>query len=111
MEIVASALDWTSIDEENLAKFLDSETGKRFLPKLLETTPTLLATGDVNAILVRSGEVRGFQQIVRDILSLAHPQSRASDVTPPANDYPPPEDDRHWNDGQKLTPTETVAKE
>ena len=92
-------MDWTSVDEENWAKFLDSETGKRLLPKLLEETPLLLAKGDINEILIRSGEVRGVQTIARTLLDLAHPQQR---VTPVAGEYVPLEADHLWNDGQTL---------
>lgn len=103
LEIVASPLDWTSVDEEVLAKFLDTETGKRFLPKLIESVPPLLARGDTNDILIRSGEVRGFQEVARTILLLAHPAPKTSlDQTPSA--YPSLTDDSAWDDGHKLEP-------
>lgn len=102
MEIIADRLDWASNDEENLAKFLETETGKRFLPKLLESTPMLLAKGDTNEILIRAGEVRGYQDVARNILALAH----SAPVTKPeaASAYPGLENDAAWNDGQKLEP-------
>jgi hypothetical protein len=101
MEILAGSLDWTPNDSERLAAFLDSETGKRFIPKLVEAAPTLFDAGDTNRILIRSGEVLSFQKIVKEILFLAHP--------PPPNkqeatEYPPLESDTHWNDGQKIEP-------
>lgn len=99
MEIVANIMDWTTVDEENWAKFLDTDTGKRLIPKLLESTPTLLAGGDINQILIRSGEVRGIQEIARLMLELAHPQVK---VTPVANEYPALDADDAWNDGQRL---------
>lgn len=102
MEIIAGALDWTQVDSERLAAFLDSETGKRFIPKLVENAPPLYEGGDTNKILIRSGQVLGFQIIVREIISLAHPP-------PPSPMNPPPQyadltDDAAWNDGQKLQP-------
>jgi hypothetical protein len=100
MEISANPLDWTSNDEENLAKFLDTETGKRFIPKLIETAPSLLNRGHVNAILIRSGELRGYQEVVRSILVLAHPAPKPA---APESEYPLLEDDRHW-EGEKLNP-------
>lgn len=103
MEIVASALDWTTNDEEQLAKFLDTETGKRFLPKLMELVPGLLPSGDVNAILIRSGEVRGYGEVARTILTLAHPPARSA-IPESANHYPKLDDDTAWADGQKLEP-------
>jgi len=102
MEIQAGPLDWLQTDEENLAKFLETETGKRFIPKLLETAPALLSRGHVNAILIRSGELRGYQEVARNILSLAHPAPKTQTETP--SEYAPLEDDSKWNDGQKLTP-------
>ncbi len=101
MEILAGSLDWTPYDSEKLAAFLDSETGKRFIPKLVESAPTLFEGGDTNRILIRSGEVLSFQKIVKEILFLAHP--------PPPNkqeatEYPPLEADEAWKDGQKLEP-------
>ena len=102
MEISANPLDWTTNDEEQLAKFLDTETGKRFIPKLVESAPSLLNRGHVNAILIRSGELRGYQEVVRSILVLAHPAPKAEQNS--ATEYVPLEDDTKWNDGQKLTP-------
>jgi hypothetical protein len=51
--------------------------------------------------MIRAGEVRGFQIVVREIISLAHPPPPAKDAKP---EYPPLEADSHWNDGQKLEP-------
>lgn len=102
MEILADRLDWTTVDEENLSKFLDTETGKRFLPRLLESTPPLLAKGEINEILIRTGEVRAYADLARTILSLAHSAPVARTDT--ASAYHPLEDDAAWNDGQTLTP-------
>ena len=101
MEITAGQLDWLPTDEEALAKFLDTETGKRFIPKLVESVPSLLSDGDTNAILIRTGEVRGYQSVVQSIFALAHP---APQTRPQRLGYEAPEDDSAWNDGQKLTP-------
>lgn len=99
MEVLAKQSEWLATDEERLAAFLDSETGKRFLPRLLEQMPTLLGVGDTNAILIRSGEVRAYQQVVETIISLAHPPAP---MKPAPNEYPRLEDDTAWNDGHKL---------
>lgn len=102
MEIIASALDWTQVDAERLAAFLDTDTGKRFLPKLVENAPPLFDGGDTNKILIRAGEVRGFQTLVREIISLAHPPPPGPSA--PTNHYPALTDDAQWNDGQKIEP-------
>ncbi len=102
MEIIAGELDWTHIDAEKWDAFLRSETGKRLIPKMIESAPALLATGDTNSILIRTGEFRGFQTAANRLLELAH----STPPTPIAvqNEYPPLEDDAAWNDGKKLEP-------
>jgi hypothetical protein len=100
MEIVSPAeLLWSSDDEANWNAFLQSNTGKRLLPRVMERAPVLLAGGATNDILVRSGEFRGFSECIRTFLDLTH--------TPPAPPsptmtYPPLESDEKWDDGQKL---------
>ena len=107
MEIIAGPLDWSPIDEERWGKFLETDTGRRLIPKLLESVPGLLASGDTNAILIRSGEHRGLQLAVSQLLAMSH--STPGNVTQVATSYPPLEDDAAWDDGQKLTPVEDPA--
>ena len=101
MEILAGSLEWTPYDSEKLAAFLDTETGKRLLPKLVEVAPPLLDGGDTNKIMIRAGEVRGFQVVVRELIALAHPPPPQQDQQP---EYPSLTDDRNWPDGKKLEP-------
>lgn len=108
MEILANETDWTANDSEQLARFLDTETGKRVIPQLVSHSPGLMPGGDINAILIRSGEVRAFQQVIEVLLTLAHP---VKPPPPPATSYPPPEDDRFWNDGNKLNPVNATGTE
>ncbi len=105
MEIIAGPLDWTSVDEENLSKFLQTETGKRFIPKLADQVPPILEVGETNALLVRCGKVRGYQDALQNILALAYSQERPK-TDNAASAYPALDDDAAWNDGKKLTPTE-----
>lgn len=98
MEISANPLDWTSVDSDNLAKFLDTETGRRLIPKLAGATPGLFEGGDTNKILIRSGELRGCRIILQEILDLAHPPP----PTPQREDnHPDLLDDSKWT-GPKL---------
>lgn len=99
MEISANPSDWTSVDSENLSKFLDTDTGKRLLPKIAEAAPLLHDGGEVNRILIRTGELRGFQTVLREILSLAHP---APPVQQSNGEYPNLFDDKGW-EGPKLS--------
>ena len=102
LEIVANPTDWTQTDQERWANFLDTETGKRLLPALVETAPPLLSKGDINEILIRSGEVRGIQSVIRELVALAHPSVKEA-IAAQSTAYPPLEDDKLWDDGQKLS--------
>jgi hypothetical protein len=109
MEIVADRLDWTQFDEEKWNNFLLTETGKRLIPKVLETTPPLLAGGDTNAILIRAGEHRGIQLAISQLISMAHstPQVKTEVVS---DSYPALDDDKKWNDGLKFEDSQTTPK-
>lgn len=101
MEIIASPLDWTQFDEERWNSFLNTDTGKRLIPKVLEAAPGLLASGDTNAILIRSGEHRGLQLAVTQLLAMAHASGeRPAEVVSDA--YPALDNDKAWADGQTL---------
>jgi hypothetical protein len=102
MEITSDSLPWDSDDIAVWQTFLNSRTGQRLIPKILESTPELLGSADTNAILIRSGEVRGFQEFARTMLSLStYPKQVISE---PATNYPSLTDDRSWNDGNKIQP-------
>ncbi len=101
MEILAGSLEWTPFDAEKLATFLDSDTGKRLIPKLVEVAPPLLDGGDTNKIMIRAGEVRGFQVVVRELIFLAHPPSPHTEQK---SEYPSLTNDEYWNDGRKFEP-------
>lgn len=105
-EIVNDSLPWSTQDEQNWNSFLQSETGKRILPKVAELAPPLLHRGHVNAILIRSGVVVGIQEAIKLLLSLSHAQP-----LPPRyeNAYPAPEDDTAWQDGEKLEDPKSKA--
>jgi hypothetical protein len=75
-------------------------TGKRLLPKLLEACPSNLRKGDVNEILIRSGEVLGWKEAVQGLLALAH--RPVTNVNDQPESFPNLEDDSKWADGQKL---------
>lgn len=101
MELVSSptGLPWSAEDEQRWLAFLSSPTGSRLFPKAMERCPTLLADGKKTAILIRSGEVRGYANLVQVLLDLSH-----TAPPPPENQqtYPDLEDDTKWNDGEKL---------
>jgi len=101
MDLTSDSLPWDSTDIALWRQFLDTRSGARLIPKLLESVPALLGGGDINAILIRSGDVRGFSAAARILLTLAN-ETPAIPVAAPTN-YAALDDDTAWNDGQKLT--------
>lgn len=101
MEITHESLPWDYEDVAIWQSFLSSRTGQRLIPKLLESTPELLSSGEINSILIRTGEVRGVQDVARTLLSLANPP-REVKSDPSASNYPSLTDDSKWDDGEKL---------
>lgn len=100
-EITNEGLPWSTDDEVIWNSFLKTNTGSRLLPKLAERVPTLLGSGDANSILIRSGEVRGFQIALSVMLELTH--SPPLPVKSEGSNYPELTDDERWNDGQTIT--------
>lgn len=100
-EITNEGLPWSTDDEAIWNAFLKTNTGSRLLPKLAERVPALLGAGDTNSLLVRSGEVRGFQIAISAMLELTH--SPPLPVKSEASNYPDLTDDKNWNDGQITT--------
>lgn len=101
MDLTSDSLPWDSTDIALWRQFLDTRTGARLIPKLLESIPPLLGGGDVNSILIRSGDVRGFGAAARILLALTNETPQAPVVSPTG--YADLADDAAWNDGQKLT--------
>jgi hypothetical protein len=99
MDITPDALDWDSNDTINLRNFLKTQTGTRLLPKIAEGFPLLLASGESNAILIRSGEVRGMQDVLKSILALAYPPA---EVKQSNDNYPDLTNDEAWKDGNNI---------
>lgn len=99
MEITNEQLPWDSEDSAIFAGFLQTVSGRRLIPKLLENAPTLLQGGPTNEIMIRSGELRGFSDAVRSLLSL---QTVIPEQKPDPTAYPSLEDDAAFNDGQTL---------
>lgn len=71
MEITREPLEWSSDDTAIWANFLNTQTGRRLIPRLAELAPRLLGSGETNAILVRNGELLGFQSAIQSLLELS----------------------------------------
>jgi hypothetical protein len=100
MEITLDEITWHSDDRLALANFLSGPTGVKFLPKLAELAPTLLAEGETNKVLIRAGTLLGTQEVIRNILTLARPEPAAPQTV---ESLPDLLDDSKW-DGEKLNP-------
>lgn len=98
MEITSDTLEFTSEDVIAWKNFLNTRTGQRLIPKLLEGAPTLLSSGDTNAVLIRNGELLGYQSAARNLLFLANPPTERKSVAA----FPDLTDDDAWNDGHKI---------
>lgn len=99
MELTLDALEWDSEDRQALRNFLNSRAGSRLLPKVAEELPQLMDSGDTNAILIRTGVVKGAQEAIKAILLLARPEPETPQETPA---YPSLTDDAKWDDGSKI---------
>lgn len=99
MEITLDEISWHSDDRLALANFLSGPTGVKFLPKLAELAPSLLAEGETNKVLIRAGTLLGTQDVIKNILTLA----RSEPTVPQAVEaYPDLADDAQWEDGKKI---------
>lgn len=92
---------WTSTEASVWKDFLKTGTGQRLLRYLAESEPFLLRHGDINAILIRSGEVAQHKQIVSELLELTGAVDALEPETNLSPNYPPLDADEHW-EGAKL---------
>lgn len=100
MEVTQDLLPWSTGDVIAWNNFLNTHTGKRLIPKLLEFVPELCDSGDTNKVLIRSGELRGWQAAARQLLYLTNEQKEIVQSTD--SNYPPLDRDDAWSDGEKL---------
>lgn len=70
---MSELLVWTSEDVALLRAFLETRCGEKIIPMLAQSAPTLFDGGEINRLLVRSGELRGYQSALREINFLAYP--------------------------------------
>lgn len=101
MEITNTPTEFTSDDSIALRTFLRTTAGERLIPKLAESLPALLAGGGLHEILIRSGEVRGAQEVIKNIIALAYPAPEFKSPITNTN-YPDLTNDAAWEDGVKI---------
>lgn len=92
-------LEWSSDDTNLLRQFLETRTGQKFLPSLAQSAPTLFSGGDTNKILIRNGQLIGYQEAMQQINFLAYPPPAPPQT---AAAYPDLDDDSAWPDTDKL---------
>jgi len=103
MEITNDVTPWGS---ENIAvfnQFLQTHTGRKLLPKLMESIPVLLESGETNDILIRTGKVSAWGDALRSLIALSAPPPAEPDTSVHNRNYPDPTDDRQWDDGKTTT--------
>lgn len=85
--------EWNSDDAKSLRDFLDSGVGVKAIALIAEECPSLGDGSDVNKTLVTSGEVKGFQNAIRELFELT---SRQPEQPKPAEPYPSLDEEQHW---------------
>jgi hypothetical protein len=94
MQITNASLEWSPEDCQIWERFLRTQTGSRLLPKLAEiAAPKLLRGGETNDILIRNGELLGFNAAIQTLLDLQIPEKKEE---PSTGNYVSLEDDSKW---------------
>jgi len=94
---------WTREAAETVKSFLTSDVGSAALMLLAETRPSISAGeqgNDINKAALSGQFAAGYEAALQALLRLAE-WSEAQQQTAPDN-YPDPENDSLWTDGQQL---------
>jgi len=91
---------WDSDDSRVLRLFLESDSGKRALAWLKYWRPELLDGSHQIKTLVRSGQVKGYDDAVDNLNSLVRENPIPDDGTPQSIEYPSLDDDSKWTDSE-----------
>jgi hypothetical protein len=104
---------WTSVDAQAWKELLLTDTGKKLLRALVLEKPELLAKGETNDILIRSGEARQHDNLTAFLLTLTGVDTEIDDDPSQESTYPSLTDDTAWEgdklhdaDNPKNTPTQ-----
>jgi len=92
--------NWTSVNEEELASFLTTDTGKKLLEVLAWRAPRY--GGDIGKRVVESGLREGYEDALVEILELKSPGvTRLNQPKMLLSNFPPLDDDSAWQDFEK----------
>lgn len=87
--------EWSGEDASLLRQFLESDAGKRALYHLSEAAPELLDGSDNGRTLVASGRVGGYNQAIKNLLSLiVEPPPSVPEVR---DEWPDLDNDEAWS--------------
>lgn len=88
---------WTSADQELLAGFLFSQSGRKLCDLLAWRLPRY--TGDAAKRIVESGVREGYEDCVIELVELAEPPANSRlNLPAPVENFPPLDDDAAWKD-------------
>ena len=94
-------LVWDSSDAKVLRDFFEAPVGQKILQFLSGRIPELLCGEDVNKTLVRSGEVKGAQDIFNSLVSLiVEPPAELEPEKKTTENYPDLADESAWEDSK-----------
>jgi len=91
---------WDSDDARALRIFLESPVGIRTLAWLKYWRPELLDGEHKNKTLVRSGQVKGYDEAVENMHSLTKENPVPDDGLTSSPEYPSLDDDTKWSDAE-----------
>jgi hypothetical protein len=91
---------WDSDDAAVLRRFLESDTGRRAKAWLKYWRPELLDGSHQIKTLVRSGQVKGYDDAVENLLSLIVDNPVPDDGAIQTPEYPSLDDDSKWTEDQ-----------
>jgi hypothetical protein len=94
--------EFTSLHRKALQDFLESETGQIALAWVAHNAPQLLDGTDVNRTLVASGEVKGFNRFLTELISLTFEQPKKSEAA--SETFPDLDDDSKWDKSETERP-------
>lgn len=97
---IESPGEWTSREAKILRDFLDSDVGKLALEWAAFKSPDLLDGAHQIKTLVRSGEVKGYQDALMNLVSLTTQEPEG--IKRPSA-YPSLDDDAAWSDLESIT--------
>lgn len=86
---------WEGEDASAMRTFLESDSGKRFIARLAWFRPDFSPSYDATRRLVESGEIRGYERCIEQILLLKDEATVVKDEVISPN-YPPLDSDHFW---------------